>query len=398
MSPLFARITYVVAAILTVGPACTGVESMGSGGDGGAGSTAMVATGTGGTAAPDGGPAGTSGQEPVTGVAGTGSDAGAQPEVALPIGDASGAAGSGAAGSGAGTAGSGAGTAGSSSNGAAGTGAAIAVYEAESGRISGDADREDCSGCSGGRRVSFGEDSVLTLYDVEAGNGGTKMVLLRYTNATDRDLSLYVGVNGNPSQSFWWIFKPTGGWDKVSSVALALSGFRPGSNNSITFFIDTELDAPALDRIEILPDPSVAGTNYCDRAHWEATASVTAGDGGGPMAAVDGDLKTRWANNHDQNGTDWFQVDFGGLVKLANVTLDNSQGYGDDYPGKYAIYGSVDGVTFDAQPFVTGDGKPTRTIADFKERTARAIKIMQVGTTRASRWWQISELTVGCRM
>jgi hypothetical protein len=194
------------------------------------------------------------------------------------------------------------------------------------------------------------------------------------------------------------VFKPTGGWDKVSSMAFALSGFRPGSNNSISFFIDTELDPPALDRIELLPDPSVAGTDYCDRAHWEATASVTAGDGAGPAGAIDGDLKTRWASNRPQDGSDWYQVDFGGLVKLANVTLDNSQSYGDDYPGKYAIYGSVDGVTFDAAPFFTGDGKAARTIADFKERTARAIKIMQEGSTRAPRWWQIAELKVGCRM
>jgi hypothetical protein len=181
-------------------------------------------------------------------------------------------------------------------------------------------------------------------------------------------------------------------------MAFPLSGFRPGSNNTISFFIDTELDAPALDRIEILPDPNVGGTNYCQRAHWEATASVTAGDGNGPMGAIDGDLKTRWASNHPQNGSDWFQLDFGGLVKLANVTLDNSQGYSDDYPGKYSIYGSVDGVTFDAAPFASGDGKSPRTIVDFKERTVRAIKIMELGSSRAPRWWQIGEVTVGCRM
>jgi hypothetical protein len=315
-------------------------------------------------------------------MAGTAPDAGpeVQPSPADGGGDTGGGAGAGA------------------SNGGAGSPAASLVYEAESGKIWGDADREDCDACSGDERVSFGPDSVLTLSNIEAGNGGTKIVLLRYTNGDADDRSIYVGVNGNPSQSFWWIFKSTGGWNKVSSVALPLAGFRPGSNNAITFFIDTELDAPSLDRIEVLPDPNVAGTDYCQRAHWEATASVTAGDGGGPEGAIDGNLKTRWATNRPQDGTDWFQLDFGGLVKLANVTLDNSQAYGDDYPGKYAIYGSVDGVTFDAAPFATGDGKPTRTIVDFKERTARAIKIMQVGSARAPRWWQIGELAVGCRM
>jgi hypothetical protein len=385
-----ARITYLVATILTIGAGCSEVESIGP--TGAAGTGIMVVTGAGGDTASDGGAAGTGGpSDPPTGAAGSVPDAGSLPEVAPPPPDASGAAGTGTGV---------AGTVGGSSNGQAGTGATtpVLVYEAESGRISGDANRKDCSPCSGGRRVELGEDSMLTFSNVEAGNGGTKMVLVRFTNGDTKDRSIYVGVNGNPSQAFWWVFKPTGGWDKVSSMAFALSGFRPGSNNSISFFIDTELDPPALDRIELLPDPSVAGTDYCDRAHWEATASVTAGDGAGPAGAIDGDLKTRWASNRPQDGSDWYQVDFGGLVKLANVTLDNSQSYGDDYPGKYAIYGSVDGVTFDAAPFFTGDGKAARTIADFKERTARAIKIMQEGSTRAPRWWQIAELKVGCRM
>jgi hypothetical protein len=116
------------------------------------------------------------------------------------------------------------------------------------------------------------------------------------------------------------------------------------------------------------------------------------------MGAIDGDLKTRWANNHDQDGSDWYQLDFGGLVKLAQITLDNTQAYPNDYPGRYAVYGSVDGLTFDAAPFVTGDGAVNKTIITFKERSVRAIKIFQLGSARAPRWWQIGELTVGCRM
>ena len=52
------------------------------------------------------------------------------------------------------------------------------------------------------------------------------------------------------------VFPPTGGAGNVSSIAVPLSGFNAGSNNAITFFIDTELDAPDLDRISLQPSTS----------------------------------------------------------------------------------------------------------------------------------------------
>jgi hypothetical protein len=271
-------------------------------------------------------------------------------------------------------------------------------YEAEDGRISGNGRRVTCTGCSGGRRVVLGADALLTISNVEVKNAGTHVLVVRYTNGDTQDRSIYVGINGSDSQAFWWTFKPTGGWDKVSSMALTLAGWRAGANNTVNLFIDTELDPPDIDRIEMLPDPTVGGTNYCDRSHWEATASVTAGDGSGPKGAIDGDLKTRWANNHEQNGSDWYQLDFGGLVKLSSITLDNTQAYPNDYPGKYAVYGSVDGLSFDSAPFDTGDGTPNKTIMQFKERSVRAVKILEVGSARSPHWWQIGELQVGCRM
>jgi hypothetical protein len=275
---------------------------------------------------------------------------------------------------------------------------AAVFYEAEDARLSYNGKRVTCTSCSGGRRVSMGPDTEVTFSEVEVKGAGTHVLVVRYTNGDTEDRSIYVGVNGNASQAFWWIFKPTGGWDKVSSMALPLNGWRAGSNNTVKLFIDTELDPPDIDRIEVLPNPTIAGTDFCDRSHWEATASVTAGDGSGAKGAIDGDLKTRWASNRDQDGSDWYQLDFGGLVKLSMVTLDNSQAFPNDYPGKYAIYGSVDGLTFDAGPFAWGDGAPNKTVASFKERSVRAIKIQQVGYSRDDNWWQIGEVVVGCKM
>ncbi|MEA2699179.1 MAG: type domain, partial [Myxococcales bacterium] len=70
--------------------------------------------------------------------------------------------------------------------------------------------------------------------------------------------------------------------------------------------------------------------NFCDRASWRATASR--GDGPGPFAGIDGNLATRWSSLRGQDGTDWYQVDFGGPVKLTNITLNNTQVSPYDYP------------------------------------------------------------------
>jgi hypothetical protein len=143
------------------------------------------------------------------------------------------------------------------------------------------------------------------------------------------------------------------------------------------------------------PDGGVA-INYCDRTRWTATASVTGGDGAGPVGGIDGNLATRWGNNRPQDGTDWYQVDFGGRVKLRGITLDNTQTYPEDYPGAYAVHGSLDGVTVDANPFVTGTGTTGKTVITFAERTVRAVRIKQTGTTRSPLWWQIGEFQPVC--
>jgi hypothetical protein len=136
--------------------------------------------------------------------------------------------------------------------------------------------------------------------------------------------------------------------------------------------------------------------DHCDHLSWRVAASVTTGDGGGPRAAVDGDLTTRWASNRLQDGTDWFSVDFGAPVTLSGIILDNSGTYPSDYPGAYAIYASSDGVSYEGGPFVTGSGTQTRTVINFPARRLQAIWISQVGTSRASNWWQIGELLATC--
>ena len=271
------------------------------------------------------------------------------------------------------------------------------TYEAENGALFGNATKVACASCSNGRRISIAADSGVTLSNVSAPEAGTNTLLIYYTNADSKNRSIYVGINGGDSQRLLAVFPPTGGADRVSSIAVPLSGFNAGSNNTIMFFIDSELGAPDLDDIGFAPSPGANGSeNHCDRSTWKATASVTGGDGAGPPGGIDGNLATRWANNHAQNGTDWYQVDFGGLVTLSRITLDNSQTYPNDYAGSYAVFASLDGVRFDAEPFVEGMGTPNVTVIDFTRRAVRAVKVTQVGSSRSPLWWQIGELTINC--
>jgi hypothetical protein len=267
-------------------------------------------------------------------------------------------------------------------------------YEAESGSLFGQAKVVACASCSGGKAVSFAPDSGFSLSNVTAPRAGTNALVIDYANTDTKSRSIYIGINGSFSQMLMAVFPPTGG--DVQTVSVPLGGFKAGADNMLTFFIDTELTAPQIDRISIERTSITSTTaNACDRHAWKASASVFSGSGGAG-AAIDGDLKSAWSTNHLQNGTDWFEIDFGALVKLAKITLDDSQTAPDDYPGGYAVSSSLDGVTFEATPFVTGAGTDSKTVIAFSQRTVRAIRIRQTGSSRGADWWQIGELQVVC--
>jgi hypothetical protein len=271
-------------------------------------------------------------------------------------------------------------------------------YQAVSGVPFGGVMTIACGLCSNGERVRLSADSGFTINNVDAGTNGTHVLSIFYTNGDSIARSIYVGVSGNESQGFLGVFPPTGDWNTVSSISLTMSGFRAGANNTLEFFIDSEHSAPDLDRIVMMSSSTpVSPVDHCNRLTWQATASITAGDGSGPIGAIDGNFNTRWANNRYQDGTDWYQVDFGGLVKLTNITL-NTQIYPDDYPGAFEVFGSADGITFDATPFASGTGTVGSTVIDFSQKNVWAIKINQTGSSRSSNWWQIAELQTTCSM
>jgi F5/8 type C domain len=144
-------------------------------------------------------------------------------------------------------------------------------------------------------------------------------------------------------------------------------------------------------------EQATSGNNFCDRAFWKATASVPGG-GIGPPGGIDGDPATRWSTQRNQDGTDWYQVNFGGPVKLSKITLDNTMIQPDNFPGNYEVYGSSNGTTFDAAPIASGAGTINTTVISFPQVTVSAVKIKQVGTANNMHWFGICEFQVTCQL
>jgi hypothetical protein len=111
--------------------------------------------------------------------------------------------------------------------------------------------------------------------------------------------------------------------------------------------------------------------------------------------AIDGVLNTFWSTGANQDGNDWFRVNLGGVFKLSRIKLNNTVGFPADYPGAYAVFSSLDGVTFKG-PLVTGRGAPGLTDIPFPQEPMRYFEIRQTGITHAGNWWQIGEVTVDC--
>ncbi|HXI55574.1 MAG TPA: discoidin domain-containing protein [Polyangia bacterium] len=173
---------------------------------------------------------------------------------------------------------------------------------------------------------------------------------------------------------------PVGADDGPSSIDLGESPDAPSSQPDRDALTEAGGDTPV---------------DHCDRTLWTATASVWKDPVRSLAGAIDGDLTTRWGTGRNQDGTDWYQVDFGERIKLSGITLNNQRAFPGDYPGGYAVYESSDGTTFRG-PFVTGEGTVNMTVIQFPERTVRAIQIKQTGTARSAFWWQIGEFQVDC--
>jgi hypothetical protein len=194
-------------------------------------------------------------------------------------------------------------------------------------------------------------------------------------------------VNGGAAQSKG--FKYLNGWGNVGQATITLTGFNVG-NNTVEFVGDGSNNVPDLDWIEVIG----ASANFCDHSRWTVTSS-NAGSSDPALNAIDDYDQSRWTSGRNQDGTDWFQVDFGGLVTMSNMTLTNVTYDQNDYPKEVQLFGSTDGVTFSSSYFAKAAGTSGATVITFPTQTLRAVKLKQTGGSRSS-YWSINEFDTDC--
>jgi hypothetical protein len=115
-----------------------------------------------------------------------------------------------------------------------------------------------------------------------------------------------------------------------------------------------------------------------------------------PIHAIDGSSSERWSTGKYQEGDEWFQVDFGAVSTITQVTLQVFGKDTADYPRGYAVRVSNADLDFNAAPVASGAGATGSTsITLAAPATGQYLLIRQTGITGES-WWTIDELLVGC--
>jgi hypothetical protein len=144
--------------------------------------------------------------------------------------------------------------------------------------------------------------------------------------------------------------------------------------------------------------PSDAGFGTCERFRWTASASASHPTHP-PAHAIDGLLPSRYSSGTGQGLGQYFQLDFGGLVKISKVSLEH--GYQmdgvNDYPRAVDVLGSTDGVSFTTTLGSSGPVSapgPTIDVA-FDGQVVSSIRL-QLAESNGEWWWSLHELHVDC--
>jgi F5/8 type C domain len=143
------------------------------------------------------------------------------------------------------------------------------------------------------------------------------------------------------------------------------------------------------------------GTSPCaahpltQRSTWTATASSSESSGP-PSHAIDGNINDRWSTGLQQTNADWFQVDFGAVVSIDQVTLQLGSNPA-DFPRGYAVRFSNASNNFAAPVLLSGAGKQaTDTVISFAAPvTGRYLLIAQTGTVNGL-FWSVAEMPIVC--
>ncbi|HXI55765.1 MAG TPA: discoidin domain-containing protein, partial [Polyangia bacterium] len=276
------------------------------------------------------------------------------------------------------------------------------TFQAESGVLgSGASIIYSNTNANGARVGNLGPTAFVTFNNVKSAVAGSNDLVIYYNNGDCSPDPRYfdISVNGGAPQRKTFPVVAYGDWNPVGQVKITLGGFVVG-NNTVSFVGSAISAGPDLDWIEIVGASTVnsaTAPGTCNRTGWTSWVSASQ-PSTSPASAMDGDINSRWTTGRLQDGTDWFAVDFGGLVKLSSITLSTPWTATNDYPGGYAIYGSADGNTFDTTPFVTGKGVPGKQTISFSQRTVHAVRIKQTGTANSSSWWSIGDFQAACSL
>jgi len=92
--------------------------------------------------------------------------------------------------------------------------------------------------------------------------------------------------------------------------------------------------------------PPGATIGSCVSTKW-TTSALASAVADPPVNAVDGVLVSRWSTGVAQTPGQYYQIDFGGYVRLTQIVLD-STGSAGDHPRGYQVETSADGVDFHA--------------------------------------------------
>jgi hypothetical protein len=133
----------------------------------------------------------------------------------------------------------------------------LTSYEAEAPQntIANGAEVLDCSGCSGGQRVSYlgmrvknrtKIDGTLQINHVSKSTTGSYGLTIYYTNGASSSRSGYMSVNGGPATVFDG--SPTGSFSTVGTLNVVVS--LNAGNNTIEFY-NPQDKAPDIDKIVV---------------------------------------------------------------------------------------------------------------------------------------------------
>ncbi len=131
------------------------------------------------------------------------------------------------------------------------------------------------------------------------------------------------------------------------------------------------------------------------KSAWVASASSF--HTGEPASLLIDNTTARWSTGAAQAGTEWLQIDFGAVVTLRSINLQQGLGAdANDYPRGYAVI--VSNTTKDLTGTVratgVGNNSASTTITLTGVFSGRYLLIKQTGTSLS--WWSVEEVEVSC--